>query len=72
MTKNVLARAHKKLQRGRNSEIYSLTLKKQDKTKVELSVDMVSILASNWLHPPPPTLVLPPRTPMCLGEVRTM
>ena len=30
---NVFARAHKKFQRGQNSEIYLLTLKKQDKPK---------------------------------------
>ena len=39
----MLARAHKKFQRGRHSEIYLLTLKKQDKTKMELPLDMVSI-----------------------------
>ena len=42
----MLARAHKKFQRGRHSEIYLLTLKKQDKTKMELPLDMVSISAS--------------------------
>ena len=45
--KNVLARAHKKFQRGRHSEIYLLTLKKQDKTKMELPLDMVSISVSS-------------------------
>ena len=44
--KNVLARAHKKFQRGQHSEIYLLTLKEQDKTKMKLSLDMVSISAS--------------------------
>ena len=48
LTKNVLARAHKKFQRGRHSEIYLLTLKKQDKTKMELPLDMVSISASSY------------------------
>ena len=43
----MLARAHKKFQRGRHSEIYLLTLKKQDKTKMELPLDMVSISASS-------------------------
>ena len=43
----MLARAHKKFQRGRHSEIYLLILKKQDKTKVELPLDMVSISASS-------------------------
>ena len=47
LTKNVLARAHKKFQQGRHSEIYLLTLKKQDKTKMELPLDMVSISASS-------------------------
>ena len=41
----MLARAHKKFQRGQHSEIYLLTLKKQDKTKMELPLDMVSISA---------------------------
>ena len=41
----MLARAHKKFQRGQHSEIYLLTLKKQDKTKVELPLDMASISA---------------------------
>ena len=36
----MLARAHKKFQRGQHSEIYLLTLKKQDKTKMELPLDM--------------------------------
>ena len=40
-----MARAHKKFQRGQHSEIYLLTLKKQDKTKMELPLDMVSISA---------------------------
>ena len=43
----MLARAHKKFQRGRHSEIYLLTLNKQDKTKMELPLDMVSISASS-------------------------
>ena len=43
----MLARAHKKFQRGRHSEIYLLTLKKQNKTKMELPLDMVSISASS-------------------------
>ena len=43
----MLARAHKKFQRGGHSEIYLLTLKKQDKTKMELPLDMVSISASS-------------------------
>ena len=38
----MLARAHKKFQRGQHSEIYLLTLKEQDKTKMELRLDMVS------------------------------
>ena len=38
----MLARAHKKFQRGQQSEIYLLTLKEQDKTKMELPHDMVS------------------------------
>ena len=42
LTKNVLARAHKKFQRGRQAEIYLLILKGQDKTKMELPVVMVS------------------------------
>ena len=37
-----MARAHKKFQHGQHSEIYLLTLKEQDKTKMELSPDMVS------------------------------
>ena len=40
--KNVLARAHKKFQRGRHAEIYLLTLKGQDKTKMELPLVMLS------------------------------
>ena len=43
----MLARAHKKIQRGQHPEIYLLTLKKQDKTKMELPRDMVSISASS-------------------------
>ena len=42
----MLARAHKKFQRDQHSEIYLLTLKEQDKTKMELPLDMVSISAS--------------------------
>ena len=44
--KNLLARAHKKFQCGQHSETYVLTLKEQDKTKMELALDMVSISAS--------------------------
>ena len=40
--KNVLARAHKKFLCEQHSEIYLLTLKEQDKTKMELPLDMVS------------------------------
>ena len=41
--KNVLARAHKKFQRGQHSEIYLLTLKERDKTIImELPLGMVS------------------------------
>ena len=43
--KNVLARAHKKFLCEQHSEIYLLTLKEQDKTKMELPLDMVSISA---------------------------
>ena len=39
----MLARAHKKFQREQHSEIYLLTLKEQDKTKIKSSLDMVSI-----------------------------
>ena len=39
---NVLARAHKKFQRGRHAEIYSLALKEQDKSKMELPLVIVS------------------------------
>ena len=38
----MLARCHKKFQREQHSEIYLLTLKEQDKTKMELPLDMVS------------------------------
>ena len=38
---NVLAGAHKKFQRGQHSEIY-LTLKEQDKSKMNLPLNMVS------------------------------
>ena len=38
----MLAGAHKKVQRGQHPEIYLLTLKEQDKTKMKLSLDMVS------------------------------
>ena len=41
-TKNVLVRAHKKFQRGQHSAIYLLTLKEQEKAKMELSADIVS------------------------------
>ena len=39
----MLARTHKKFQRGQHSEIYLLTLSEQDKTKMELPLGMVSI-----------------------------
>ena len=44
-----MARAHKKFQLGRHSEIYMylLTLKEQDKPKIELPLDVVSISASS-------------------------
>ena len=42
----MLARAHKKFLCEQHSEIYLLTLKEQDKTKMELPLDMVSISAS--------------------------
>ena len=42
----MLARAHKKFERDQHSEIYLLTLKEQDNTKMKLSLDMVSISAS--------------------------
>ena len=38
----MLARAHKKFLREQHSEIYLPTLKEQDKTKMELPLDMVS------------------------------
>ena len=41
--KNVLATAHKRFQRGQHSEIYLLTLKEQDKTKMGLPLDIVGI-----------------------------
>ena len=41
----MLARAHKKFQHGQHSEIYLITLKEQDKTKMELPLDMVSLSA---------------------------
>ena len=37
-----MARVNKKFQRGQHPEIYLLTLKEQDKTKMELPLDMVS------------------------------
>ena len=40
--KNLLARTHKKFQRGQHSEICILTLKEQDKTKMELALGVVS------------------------------
>ena len=40
--KKVLARAHKKFLCEQHSEIYLLALKEQDKTKMELPLDMVS------------------------------
>ena len=49
--KNVLARAHKKFQREQHSEIYLLTLKKQNKTKMKLSLDMVSKHAFWYPYP---------------------
>ena len=42
LTKNVLARAHKKFQSGQHSEIHLPTLNEQDKTKMELPLGMVS------------------------------
>ena len=38
----MLARAHKKFLCEQHSEIYLLTLKEKDKTKMELPLDMVS------------------------------
>ena len=49
--KNVLARAHKKFQREQHSEIYLLTLKKQNRTKMKLSLDMVSKHAFWYPYP---------------------
>ena len=40
--KKVLSRAHKKFLCEQHSEIYLLTLKEQDKTKMKLPLDMVS------------------------------
>ena len=51
-TKNVLARSHKKFQRGQHPEIYLLTLKKQEKAKMELSLDIVSKHAFCYLYLP--------------------
>ena len=48
----MLARAHKKFQRGQHSEIYLLTLKEQDKTKMELPLGMVSKFAFWYLYLP--------------------
>ena len=45
--KNILARAYNKFQTGRDDEICLLNLKGQDKTKIELPLDMVSISASS-------------------------
>ena len=45
--RNVLVRAYKKLQAGRHAKIYLLTLKEQDKTKIELPLDTVSMSASS-------------------------
>ena len=42
IVENVLARAHQKFQRGQHSEIYLLTFKKQDKTKMELPLESIS------------------------------
>ena len=52
IVKNVLARAHKKFQRGQHSEIYLPTLKEQDKTKMKLSLDIVSKHAFWYPHLP--------------------
>ena len=49
---HVLARTHKKFQRGQHSEIYLLTLKEQDKTKMELPLGMVSKHAFWYLYLP--------------------
>ena len=48
----MLARAHKKVQRGQNSETYLLTLREQDKTKMELPLGMVSKHAFWYLYLP--------------------
>ena len=45
--KNVLGRTYKKFQRGQHSEMYLLTLKEQDKTKMKFPHDTVSISASS-------------------------
>ena len=42
-----VGKSPQKFQRGQHSETYSLSLKKQDKTKMELPFDMVSISASS-------------------------
>ena len=42
LTKNVLTIAQTKFQRGQHSEIYLLTLKEQDKTKMELHFGIIS------------------------------
>ena len=52
----MLARAHKKFQRGQHSEIYSLALKEQDKTKMELPLVMVSEHAFWYLYLPTITI----------------
>ena len=41
-----VGKSHKKFQRGQHSELYLLTLKGQDKTKMKLSLDIVSISVS--------------------------
>ena len=49
--KNILARACNKLQTAQDDEICLLNLKRQDKTKIELPLDMVSISASScWTN----------------------
>ena len=72
----MLARAHKKFQRGRHSEIYLLTLKKQDKTKMELPLDTVSISASSCrtivsIRIPRQLSTLQPRSQSLRGETVT-
>ena len=45
----MFARAYKKFQPGRHAEIYLPTLKEQDKTTIELSLNMVNTAASSCL-----------------------